>query len=60
MMTIVCYLVSESCVCFSHNFGSVNLFFLLHTDIGRVIGEQRGYAIEIMNERYMSQKLDNT
>jgi hypothetical protein len=36
-----------------------NPIVLRHTDIGRVIEEQWGYAVETTNERYMSQKLNN-
>jgi hypothetical protein len=32
-----------------------NPFILWHIDIGHAIGEQQGYATEIMNKRYTSQ-----
>jgi hypothetical protein len=37
-----------------------NPIVLWHTHIEREIGEQWGYATEIMNERYTIQKPDNT
>jgi hypothetical protein len=59
MVIVTYYLVSSSCVSFVHDWQH-NTIVLWHTDIKHMIREQRGYAAEIMNGRYMSQKLDNT
>jgi hypothetical protein len=48
---------ASSCASFIHGFDSVTPLVLRHTDTGRVIREQRGYATEIMNERYMRASL---
>jgi hypothetical protein len=59
MMTVACYLMSILCV-FRPWFQQRNPVVLRHTDIGRVIGEQRGYVTKIMNGRYTKQTADNT
>jgi hypothetical protein len=53
MMTNVCYLVTLAVVYLSFVVSVAQPIVLWHTDIGRVIGEQQGYATEIMNGRYM-------
>jgi hypothetical protein len=59
MVIVACYLVSASCI-FRSWFQQQNPIVLWHTDIGRVIKEQRGYAAKITNRRYTRQTLDNT
>jgi hypothetical protein len=48
------YLVSDSCT-FRSWFRQHNPVALLHMNIKRVIEEQQGYAVKIMNGRYRSQ-----
>jgi hypothetical protein len=57
-----CVLSGYASLCIFHSwFRQRNLVVLHHTNIGRVIGEQQGYAVEITNERYMrASVLDNT
>jgi hypothetical protein len=59
MVIVVCYLVSVLCV-FCLRFQQRNSIVFRHTNIGHVIGEQCGYATEIMNGRYIRQTPDNT
>jgi hypothetical protein len=59
MTTVVCYLVFVLCV-FHSWFRQCNPIILWHTDIRCAIGEQRSYAAEIMNRRYIRQTPDNT
>jgi hypothetical protein len=53
MVTNVCYLVTLALVCFHSWYRQRNPIVLWHTDIGRVIEEMLGYAVEIMNGIYM-------
>jgi hypothetical protein len=51
-MIVACCLIFVSCT-FCSLFRQHNSVVLQHTSIRRVIGEQRSYAVEIMNGRYM-------
>jgi hypothetical protein len=54
MMKVACYLVFVSCT-FRLWFRQRNSIILWHTGINRLIAEQRGYGVKIMNRRYMRQ-----
>jgi hypothetical protein len=47
-------------VCLLFMISADNPVIVQHTDMGSVIGEQQGYAAEIMNGRYTRQTPDNT